>query len=459
MKGLVGAEGVQSYLQQNDPASNDINPDLSSFNYFNAAHASIIPKLTTQGMKLSGGFWNPDESGFLFSGGYQFQDTSTFDARKNALANRLDTTEALRFQRAAGLGNPSVFNLGGRTDLDLLKNGILAPGTVFDATDTVSYGTLGSTFEILDRTLLNLYGIPTTSGVVNGEVEPFDVDYILKQTIASGGAYADWAFSPMYDNDRIKVRAVVGGRWLWIDETFKFNGTSTWLAYNSQGATADGDTPVNAKVFLPDTGVLPTTTTVGTYTAPLGINDLLVRAYIKSQVITNLYGPEMGLHYELGNRKGIQVTGSTRVAAMFNSETLRLEGDNIGNFTGIEVVPDPVTGANIASRMYDTSTRQGPSLNAFKDVSVGTHISPLFEQSFTAEIPIFDRVPVLRNVSILDGAKFSVGWTGLVVGQVADPVKSIVWDSSPISNEFLHYRPNRKTFVQNSLNLGINWTY
>ncbi len=459
MHGLVGAEGVQTYFQQNDPASNGINPGLSFYRYFDAASAEIIPQLSTNGIRLSGGFWNPDGSGFLYSGGYQFEDTSTFDARQIALADRLDTATALQFQRDSGRIGSQPFFLD-RTDLDLLRNEILAPGVVFDTTGNVSYGTFGTTFEILDRTLLNLYGLPTTSGntpiVVNGETAPYDIDFILKQTMNTGGANAAWAFGPVYDNDNIKVRPIVGGRYFRIGETFQFNGSSTLLSYITDG---DADTPINAKVFLPDTGIAPTTTTTRTYAALIGPTSLIVDSYINSEVVTNLYGPDLGFHYELGRTKGIQVTGSTRVAAMFNNEKLRLSGDNIGNFTGIEVVPDPITGANIASRMFETDTSQGPTLNAFTDTASSTHLSPLLEQSLSAQIPIFGRVPVLRDMWQLEDAKLSLGWTFLLIGQVADPNDSIVYDSSPITGKFLHYDIDRNTFYQNTFNVGVNWSY
>ena len=459
LDGLVGADGVQTYFQQNDEESNGINPGLSFYRYFDAAQASIIPQLSTNGIRLSGGFWNPDGSGFLYSGGYQFEGTSTFDARQNALAGLLDTATALKFQRDSGrIGyQPLILD---RTDLDILKNDILAPGVVFDTADIVSYGTFGSTFDVLDRTLLNLYGLPTTSGntpiVVKGETAPYDLEFILRQTINTGGANAAWAFSPVYDNDNIKVRPVFGGRYFRIDETFQFDGASTLLSYTDDG---DADTPINAKVFLPGDGIIPTTPPIRTYVAPIGPTSLIVYSYINSHVVSNLSGPDLGFQYELGRTKGIQVTGSTRVAAMFNNEKLKMSGDNIGNFMGIEVVPDPVTGDNIATRMYNTETTQGPSLNAFSDTASSTHLSPLLEQSLNAQIPIFDRVPVLRDMWQLEDAKLSLGWTFLLIGQVADPNDSIVYNSSPVSGEFLHFKAERNAFYQNTFNVGINWSY
>jgi len=184
-----------------------------------------------------------------------------------------------------------------------------------------------------------------------------------------------------------------------------------------------------------------------------------VYSYINSQVVSNLAGPEIGFQYELGSKKGIQITGSTRLAAMFNTERLKMSGDNIGNFMGVEVVEDPITGNNVFTRMYDTSTYQGPTLNASSDNATSTHMSPLLEQSLNAQIPIFNRVPVLRNMWQLEDAKLSLGWTLLVIGQVADPNDSIVYNSSPISGEFLHYHTERNTFYQNTFNVGVNWAY
>ena len=477
MSGLVGAEGVQTYLQQTFPTgaaagggtaggATGSSADLSNFNFFDAVAASIIPNLTTNGIKLSGGFWNPDGSGFLYSGGYQFEDTATFDARERAMSRRLNTADALLFDRDGGRIGYQPINLGGRTDWDILTNEILAPGVVFDSADAVDYGVFGTTFDVLDRTLFNLHGLPTTDGntdsIMNGETAPYDLQFTLRQSMNTGGANAAWAFSPVYDDDGIKVRPIVGGRYFRIDETFRFDGASTLLAYDRGDG---GDSPANSKIFPPDTGIVEDTTgsatTTGTYTAVYpNATSNIVYSYINSQVVSNLSGPELGFHYELGRTKGIQVTGSTRVAAMFNNEKLQLRGDNIGNFMGTALAAaDPVTGATVSTNMFNTDTTQGASLNAFRDTASSTHLSPLFEQSLNAQIPIFGRVPVLRDMWQLEDAKLSLGWTFLLIGEVAEPNDSIVYDSSPVTGDFLHYSIERNTFYQNTFNVGVNWSY
>ncbi len=474
MSGLVGADNVQTYLQQTFPAtgstaggtgSTGSAASLSNFNFYDAVAASIIPNLNTNGIKLSGGFWNPDGSGLLYSGGYQFENSATFNARERAMERRLNTADALRFSRDGGAGYQPL-NLGGRTDLDIVKNDILAPGVVFDSADAVDYGPFGTTFDVLDRTLFNLYGLPTTDGnsasVMNGETAPYDLQFLLRQTINTGGANVAWAFSPVYDNDNIKVRPIVGGRYFRIDETFLFEGASTLLAYSAGGGA---DSPENSKIWPPDTGIAAstgaTTSVTSTYTAVYpNATSNIVYSYINSQVVSNLSGPELGFQYDLGRTKGIQVTGSTRVAAMFNNEKLRMSGDNIGNFMGTALAAaDPVTAATVSTNMFNTDTTQGPSLNAFSDTSSSTHLSPLFEQSLNAQVPIFGRVPVLRDMWQLEDAKLSLGWTFLLIGQVAEPNDSIVYDSSPVTGDFLHYSVQRDMFYQNTFNVGVNWSY
>ena len=468
LHGLVGADGVQTYFQQNDPASNGIEPGLSFFRYFDAASASIIPQLSTNGIRVNGGFWNPDGSGFLYSGGYQFEGTSTFDARSHALAHQLDTETALEFQRDGGRPGYQQIHLGGQTDLDIIKNDILAPGVIFDTTGNLPWGSFGTTNEILNRNLFNLYGLPTTDGKTNsimgGETSPYDLAYTISQSLSAGGANAAWAFSPVYEKDNIKVRPIFGGRYFRIDETFRFDGASTLLAYNDDG---DADTPANAKVFLPGDGIIPVTPPARTYTTvypntglPEHSSSLIVYSDINSQVVSTLSGPELGFQYDMGQTKGIQVTGSTRVAAMFNNEKLKMSGDNIGNFMGTPLTtPDPITNLAVSTNMYNTDTTQGPSANAFSDTGSSTHLSPLFEQSFNAQIPIFGRVPVLKDMWQLEDARLSLGWTFLLIGQVADPNDSIVYDSSPTTGDFLHYNSDRSTFYQNTFNVGVNWSY
>ncbi len=87
MDGIVGAEGVQTYLQQNSESGGLVVDGMDYYNYFNAASGSMIPQLNNNGMRFTSGFTNADGSGLLLSGQFSGADTATFDARAIALSS------------------------------------------------------------------------------------------------------------------------------------------------------------------------------------------------------------------------------------------------------------------------------------------------------------------------------------------------------------------------------------
>ena len=165
------------------------------------------------------------------------------------------------------------------------------------------------------------------------------------------------------------------------------------------------------------------------------------------------------MKFVLGEGDGLSLTGATKVGALFNHEKVRLSGDNIGDTVTTAV--DLVSGNTILQDLFDTTTSAATPLtqNAFSDTKSSTHISPMFQQSLTAELPIFRRIPVLRDVNALEHAKFQAGWNFTWIGEVADPNQSITWLSNPRANLFPTIDVKRRSFYQNSFNLGINWEY
>ena len=162
------------------------------------------------------------------------------------------------------------------------------------------------------------------------------------------------------------------------------------------------------------------------------------------------------MHYRLGDKKGLSVVGSSKIAAMFNNEKIQLRGDNIFNHMN----PDDTTNPTVLDDGFDTNNLNGETQNAFRDSKSSVHLSPLFEQSLTAEIPIFSNMPVLRNVQLLEDAKLRLGWTFLVVGEVADPNQSVDYSAvNPRLDLFPQVNVQRGAFSQNSFNIGINWNY
>ncbi len=119
--GMVGNPNSQSYLQQNDPENDEIIAGLGFYNYFNAANGNMINSVLSDGLKASGGFWNPDGTGLLLSFNWNPTAMSRYDARASALSNRLDTATILGLQLGGGL-SPVPVSLNGQTDLSLVQN-------------------------------------------------------------------------------------------------------------------------------------------------------------------------------------------------------------------------------------------------------------------------------------------------------------------------------------------------
>ncbi len=474
MRGVFGSSSAQTYHQQNDPESDGIITNLESYNYFNAATADMIPTLGTSGMRISGGFWNADGSGLLIDGSWGAFGSSEFNARDNALSGRLSTETILGLQATGGRYQPHTFNLNGLTDYGVTTNQILGSGVPFDEANATQYGALGTTSQVLNRSLLNLFGIPIGDGrtVADSDAEggnglgvtiPYDIQFLMVHSVTTMGTSMDGAFSPVYERGSLKVNPVVGGRYQWVKEEFAFRGIDSGLSYGV--ANGDNDTPSNAKVFPPGDGVdgnnnfitddpLEAGTLVFNQINPS--DPIMVRASQDVTVTSNLAGPEFGFHYTVGDSKGVTLIGSSKLAAMFNNEKIRLRGDNLFNHMN----PDNTVIPTQLDDGFDTNNLNGPSQNAYSDSASSVHLSPLFEQTLTAEFPIFSHVPVLRNVQLLEDAKLRLGYTFLFIGEVADPNQSIDYSAvNPRLGLSPTVRAERDTFFQNSFNVGLNWNY
>jgi hypothetical protein len=465
MRGTFGNSSVQSYRQQNDPDSDEILTGLSFYHYFDAASPSLIPDLKNNGLRASGGFWNVDGSGLLMDFNWQIDDTSSFDARQNALNGRMDTETALGLRGNGGRVIVQPFRTNGQSDVDITIGQILAPGVPFDDQDANDYGGFGTTFDVLDRTLLNLYSIPIDDGSLLGVSVPYDIQFLMQHSLESVGSSIDGAFTPFYEKNGVTMNAVAGGRYHRVKEQFAFYGIDSGLAYIGGG---DDDTPDTAKVFPVGDGIDDDDDFITDNIAEAGTLDfvqinpydpVLVRAHHLAEVVSSLGGPETGLHYRLGDDKGISIVGFSKVAAMFNNEQIRINGDNLFNHMSVSETPDPVTNLSPAVDGYDTNSLNGPTQNAYSDYYSSVHMSPLFEQSLVAEVPIFSRVPVLQDIGLLEDAKLRLGWQFLFIGQIADPVQSVSYVSNPQLNLFPKVKPDRDSFTQHTLSIGVNWNY
>lgn len=465
MRGPFGNPSTQSYIQQNDPDSDEIVDGLGFYHYFDTATPALIPDLTNNGMRASGGFWNVDGSGLLADFNWVIDDTSSFDARENALSGRMDTATVLALRANGGRVITRPFQTNGQNDLDITMGQILAPGVPFDDQDANDYGAFGTTFEVLDRTLLNLYSIPVDDGSLLGAAIPYDIQFLMQHSVEAVGSSIDGAFTPFYEKNGVRINSIIGGRYQRIKEQFGFFGIDSGLGYVGDG---DDDTPDSAKVFPVGDGVDDDDDFIADNVGEDGnlefiqinpYDPVMVRAHHVAEVVSSLGGPEAGLHYRLGDEEGLSIVGFSKLAAMFNNEQIRISGDNLFNHMSVSDTPDPVTNLFPAVDGYDTNNLNGPTKNAYSDYYSSVHLSPLFEQSLVAEVPLFSRVPVLQDMRLLEDAKLRLGWQFLFIGQVADPVQSVSYVSNPQLNMFPKVKPERDSFTQHTLSIGVNWNY
>ena len=336
-----------------------------------------------------------------------------------------------------------------------------------DGPDDIDLGLRGTMTDALDRALLAELDLPlkrVPSFLGRGVYQRFDIEFAIRHSLQTYGAGTHFESGTLLERNGIQFRGLIGGRWMRINEGFHFRGIDSGLSYSTANDEELLDRIDNDGDYFVDD--IEEGGAGGDYESYNPSNELLVRAFVDSRVRSDLAGPEFGFSYDLGKRMGITLRGSSRVGALFNDESLALAGDNIGHFpansedeeAGLDV--DPLTGESILEDLFDTSTSDGQlTQNAFTDVDGSLHLSPMFEQQLTANIPLFGRVPVLREIPVLQNSSLQVGWTFLWVGEVAEPHRSIVWESNPRAGVFPHYNVHRGSYYQNSLRLGINCEY
>lgn len=413
-----------------------------------------------QGIRLSGGIKNKTGWRFAWNASYNGSSTNTFDARANL--QRPNTQNLLLLQATDFVSNGALpSNLLGLDEREIVFDQILG-AREFDDGDADDYQLFGTTSEILDRQLYPLGGIGIQTGEALapgnfdtfGTNQLFDLEFILSHEVQSYGTGFHFSSSPMYEKGDLQVRPIFGGRFFRLQEGIGFVGADSGLDYTVN--TPDG-------VDNDTDGLIDNVEENGTLNFQNLETDItrqvLVRSFVNSNVRSSMAGPEAGIEYELAKKKDVTFSGSTRVGALVNTEKMDLSGDNIGNTFSVAVDPTDAAGNTIKDQLFDTTTLSGATQNAFSDTATSTHISPMFEQSLAAELPIFSRVPVLRDIWQLEHARLRLGWTYTWIGEVADPNGSIVWESNPIDGRFLQLKTQRTSYWQNQFNVGLNWEF
>lgn len=322
-------------------------------------------------------------------------------------------------------GDPSVFNVAQQQDQDPTSLGMeLTFGhwdpdgtgvnvTGFWQSDTArvfkrGLDAPGSNIVELANSARVTAGLPLANSNL-GSVVRYDQLYRIIYDSEAMGGEVNRTLRTIWSSGTLKVKPVIGIRYMFIRERFTFQGRDSGLTitFNNDGSSD------------------PTTATA---------NVTPYSSELNSSVRTHLAGPQIGLHYELGG-DFLKVIGTSNFSLMAAHEKIELEGFGIG---------DPVNDPNFDPR------------RAFDRKEKNVHVSPMLEQGVTVEANIIQYVPVLGRMKIFEEARFRAGYTITALWEVARPGDTIDWIGQPgVPN----VRTRRSKWYMHGWNFGFVWDY
>lgn len=423
-------------------------------------------KFRTDGTRAMWGYDNPDDSGLRLSFLYNADNHFRYDAR-DRLPDGKGTERATLNHLLQLPEDPADPNTLLPRDLSLLGQ-YIAPADINRA---------------LQNNLFNLNGIPLDDGSlqvlsdgteIGGVTVPYDLAFRVNLRSELYGGQADFVMTPVLDWKFLKVRPTAGLRYFYLREGFNFYGQDSGLAYGG-GQAAGGGGGGGTQNLSPDMKIHSTPDGIdndgdgiidnaGKFesgqaaggggggqqntTTFLQFHDQFrypISSYLDNGVDSHMAGGVIGMTYDIGGESFL-LTGASRFGLLGNYEQIQMKGDNIAMHTRESnlLLPSP----------------SDATPNSFTDSQIHSHVSPMFEQSFIAEAPLFRAVPGLRKVHILEKAQFRFGYSLMLIGSVIDPSASIHWQGNPAAGLFPTIKGGqRATYSSHSFNFGVSWQF
>jgi hypothetical protein len=473
--------------------------EYTQFNYYNAVNLSTFSPLETEGGKFTLGYWNPDESGlaayFWFGG--------VADNQFNALnyATRQPTDLKGLYQIIRFLQNPTSQYSG-----NLATMGPEIPG--------FNYRKFTPDL-VLQANLFNLRGLPVADNTVTGQTIPYDIYFGIDTTSQQLGTGLDYYLTPLFDSKWFTVAPSVGFKYLNIREGLSFLGIDSGMLYGPSSSTSSSSTSTTT------TTSTSTSTTSGIAASPdrdfkaqplpsgnnteLATDPIvdpagtlssvssssssssstssttsgalfslpspfaLLPATINIGTMSNVFGPNVGLRYQMGGSH-LRLIGETKVGVMADFESISLSGDNIGNTTRVNgnsvtwpaeltdgtVLPSPRPENN---QDLIIPTPANPNPNAFSSSQSHSHVSPMVEQSLTAECQLFQYIPVLRNLWGFRNATFSAGLDFIYIGDLIQTNNSVIYQGDPMAGMFPVISVQHDGWWTINYSTGLSWDF
>lgn len=439
-----GGNNLDDYIDALSGLNNGIG-----FNLFDPVSAQELERPELRGLRLTLEAENVDGSGLEFWGLWAKENDNEFNAKDDVDPSR---------------GNQQAFVIAMIND-PTLQNPTNPPANFPDPV------------EVLQNNLLNLRGIPLDDGTIEtlsdgttfgGASAVYDLAFQVRTDIEIYGAGLRWKSMPLYKSDSIRIRPNTGLRYTAVNDMFSFYGQDSGILYDGQ---TDGSEPPLPEVklhSLPNRfdddgdGIVDNAGLIedqfggqgggggggtGTANFVFPTNTLVypVTSLLFSDVESHLAGPEIGLSYDFGGEKGFRMGGSSNFGVLVNYQRMQLSGDNIFVTT------------READLLPRTPTNARP--NAFSSTEEHTSVSPMFEQMFYAEGPLFQYIPMLRRSALLRNANFRAAYTLTYIGELARASDSIVWQGNPSMDIFPVIETSRSTFTATSWDFGVSWSW
>jgi hypothetical protein len=254
-------------------------------------------------------------------------------------------------------------------------------------------------------------GLPDgVNGAVNGDYLLYDRFFGLNFTSISGGGELNWNFTPFWRSDWYQFAPTAGLQMLYIGEKFSFN------AADSGGAL----------IFDVPPGLEDPSTYVQVVTP--------FESQIISQIDSWLFGPQVGLQFEIGG-ENLKIRGHSQVGLSMNHEQMELTSFGVGNGFG---------------SYFNQDTR-------FREEQNHTVLSPTTVQSIILEAKLFQYIPYVNKVHFLEEAKFRAGYQLNGAYNIQRPHRTVEYNAAPLIPAI---RTDQAVswYVQ-SWNFGIHWEY
>lgn len=280
-----------------------------------------------------------------------------------------------------------------------------------------------------------------------GTVVPFDIAFQLIMKSETYGANADFLLSPWVRGDVVMIRPVVGARYFRVREEFQFNGIDSGLGYeiNPPEQTTGGGGGGGSVDDIPLAPQFP-------FEGDTPVADLFY-AHLRSQSKSHLYGPEVGIRFDLGG-ENLKIWTQSKVGVLAMQTQRSVDGYNIGDPYNPQRNLDEEDLTQVPDN--NQGMPRNPALTSFVDSKNSTSIAPMFEQSVFFKAPVFSYLPGFKKMKILESAQLQAGYTLILIGNMQRPSDIIEWNAWPDNPRV---KDGRSTFTTNNASVGIEWTY